>query len=73
MNTKLTRRDMLRLSAIGGYEMEYMASFTGFVPADDPEFAITVMVLRPDKSIGYYGGVVIKKSRDRQLLLKLWR
>jgi cell division protein FtsI (penicillin-binding protein 3) len=47
-----------RLSAIGGYEMEYMASFTGFVPADDPEFAITVMVLRPDKSIGYYGGVV---------------
>jgi cell division protein FtsI/penicillin-binding protein 2 len=47
-----------RLVGQGGYEMEYMSSFTGFVPADDPVFAITVMILRPNKTLGYYGGVV---------------
>lgn len=42
----------------GQYENEYLASFTGYLPVDQPEFAITVMILRPDKSKGYYGGVV---------------
>jgi cell division protein FtsI (penicillin-binding protein 3) len=42
----------------GVYDNEYLASFTGFIPADRPEFAITVMILRPDKTKGYYGGVV---------------
>jgi cell division protein FtsI (penicillin-binding protein 3) len=42
----------------GQYESEYLASFTGYLPVEQPEFAITVMILRPDKSKGYYGGVV---------------
>lgn len=42
----------------GTYHDQYMSSFSGFVPADEPAFAITVMVLRPDPEIGYYGGVV---------------
>lgn len=42
----------------GRYVHEYLSSFTGFVPSDAPEFAITVMISRPDRSIGYYGGAV---------------
>ena len=40
------------------YENEYLSSFTGFVPSDDPQFAITVMVVRPVRWLGYYGGLV---------------
>jgi cell division protein FtsI (penicillin-binding protein 3) len=47
-----------RLVGENGYGSNYMASFTGFFPAHAPEFAVTVMVVRPDPEIGYYGGVV---------------
>lgn len=47
------------LAESGGYEEgAYLAAFTGYLPADAPRFAITVMVERPDPEIGYYGGVV---------------
>lgn len=39
----------------GGYLQEYLGSFSGVFPADDPQYAITVWMLRPDKSVGYYG------------------
>ena len=43
----------------GGYaDDEYLATFTGFAPADDPRVAIAVMVERPNPEIGYYGGTV---------------
>lgn len=42
----------------GGYMQEYLGSFTGVFPADDPQYAVTVWVLQPDKSIGYYGAQV---------------
>lgn len=42
----------------GGYLQEYLGSFSGVFPIEDPQYAITVWVLRPDKSIGYYGGRV---------------
>lgn len=42
----------------GGYLQEYLASFSGVFPAEDPQYAITVWVLHPDKSVGYYGGIV---------------
>lgn len=42
----------------GGYLHEYLASFSGVFPAKDPQYAITVWVLHPDTSIGYYGGRV---------------
>lgn len=39
----------------GGYLHEYLGSFSGVFPAHDPQYAITVWILRPDKSLGYYG------------------
>jgi cell division protein FtsI/penicillin-binding protein 2 len=41
----------------GGYsETEFVASFVGFAPAEDPQLLVTVVVDRPQGS--YYGGVV---------------
>jgi cell division protein FtsI (penicillin-binding protein 3) len=62
-----------RLVGAQGYETEYMTSFTGFLPADAPEFAITVMIVRPDQELGYYGGVVaaplFRQVAEQALLL----
>lgn len=42
----------------GGYVTgRYVASFTGFAPADNPRVAVTVMIAEPQGGI-YYGGVV---------------
>ena len=38
--------------------MQYVASYTCFAPADDPEFVILVMADEPNKNINYYGSVV---------------
>lgn len=46
------------VSPTGGYSEDYLSAFTGFVPAEDPIIAITVLVERPDPSIGFYGGAV---------------
>ena len=40
------------------YENAFLSSFTGFVPSGNPEFAITVMIYKPARWIGYYGGLV---------------
>lgn len=37
---------------------KYFSSFIGFFPADNPELLIYVAVDEPEKSKGYYGGVV---------------
>ncbi len=44
----------------GTYEghRKYVASFVGFVPADDPAFVLIVVADEPDASLGYYGGTV---------------
>lgn len=43
----------------GGYEPNaYLGSFLAAAPAADPEVAILVMVRKPDRRIGYYGGTV---------------
>jgi cell division protein FtsI (penicillin-binding protein 3) len=42
----------------GGYTDEYLSSFSGYLPADDPRYAITVWVLEPNKEIEHYGGRV---------------
>lgn len=41
----------------GGYGNKRIGSFTGFVPADDPVLAITVVVDEPTK-VSRYGGIV---------------
>ena len=50
-----------QISAPGGYiRSEYLASFIGFLPADDPEYVILTMFLKPQADIYYkkFGGVV---------------
>jgi len=41
-----------------GQEVQYIASFAGFFPADDPKYSCIVVIHKPDKSIGIYGNVV---------------
>jgi cell division protein FtsI (penicillin-binding protein 3) len=40
----------------GGYSKKRVASFVGFVPADEPRFVLMVMVDEPEASV--YGGIV---------------
>ncbi len=42
----------------GGYLHEYLGSFSGTFPAEDPRYAITVWIVRPNKEIAYYGSAV---------------
>lgn len=41
----------------GEYQKEYVASFAGFAPSEDPEVSIVVVVNKPKKN-GHYGGQV---------------
>ena len=40
----------------GAYTDEYVSSFFGFFPADNPEVCISVVLDEPEKDKGYYGG-----------------
>jgi cell division protein FtsI (penicillin-binding protein 3) len=44
----------------GGYysNKQYVASFAGFFPADNPKYSCIVVVHDPDKNKGYYGATV---------------
>ncbi|SHJ12092.1 cell division protein FtsI (penicillin-binding protein 3) [Mesonia phycicola] len=37
---------------------EYIASFAGYFPAEDPKYSCIVVISKPDRSIGYYGNIV---------------
>lgn len=39
-------------------EEQYVASFAGFFPADNPQYSCIVVIHRPDKKLGYYGNTV---------------
>ncbi len=39
-------------------EREYIASFAGYFPADDPKYSCIVVIHKPNKKKGYYGSVV---------------
>ncbi len=42
-----------------GYDFEnYRATFVGYFPADAPKYSCIVVVEKPDKEIGYFGGTV---------------
>jgi cell division protein FtsI (penicillin-binding protein 3) len=63
------------IEARGYSKTKHIASFVGFVPADDPAVTILVMVERPRK--GRYGGVVAapvfsRIARRALPLLGLW-
>lgn len=41
-----------------GGERQYIASFAGFFPANEPKYSCIVVIHKPDTSIDYYGNLV---------------
>jgi len=39
-------------------EVQYISSFVGYFPAENPRYSCIVVIHRPDKSLGYYGSTV---------------
>lgn len=39
-------------------ETKYISSFVGYFPAENPKYSCIVVINKPDKSLGYYGGLV---------------
>ena len=39
-------------------EVQYISSFVGYFPAEDPMYSCIVVIHRPDKALGYYGSTV---------------
>lgn len=37
---------------------KYISSFVGYFPANNPEYSCIVVINKPEKSLGYYGGLV---------------
>jgi len=50
-------------------KLNYISSFVGFFPADNPKYSCIVVIHEPDKSVGYYGadvsGPVFKKIAQK--------
>ena len=53
----------------GKSEVEYVASFSGYFPADNPKYSCIVVIHKPNKQKGYYGadvaGPVFKKIAQK--------
>ena len=49
--------------------LNYISSFSGYFPANDPKYSCIVVIHEPDKSVGYYGadvaGPVFKKIAQK--------
>ncbi len=49
--------------------LNYISSFAGFFPAEEPKYSCIVVIHEPDKSVGYYGadvsGPVFKKIAQK--------
>ncbi|MDC0478770.1 penicillin-binding transpeptidase domain-containing protein [Flavobacteriaceae bacterium] len=39
-------------------EVEYVATFVGYFPAEEPKYSCIVVIHKPDKRLGYYGSTV---------------
>ena len=50
-------------------QLNYISSFSGYFPAEDPKYSCIVVIHEPDKSVGYYGadvsGPVFKKIAQK--------
>lgn len=50
-------------------KLNYISSFAGFFPTDNPKYSCIVVIHEPDKSVGYYGadvsGPVFKKIAQK--------
>jgi len=41
-----------------GIETQYISSFVGYFPADNPKYSCIVVIHKPNKNLGYYGATV---------------
>jgi len=39
-------------------DMQYVSSFVGYFPAENPMYSCIVVIHKPDKKLGYYGNIV---------------
>ncbi len=39
-------------------QLNYISSFSGYFPADNPKYSCIVVIHEPDKSVGYFGADV---------------
>jgi cell division protein FtsI (penicillin-binding protein 3) len=50
-------------------QLNYISSFSGYFPAENPKYSCIVVIHEPDKSVGYYGadvsGPVFKKIAQK--------
>jgi len=50
-------------------QLNYISSFSGYFPADNPKYSCIVVIHEPDKSVGYFGadvsGPVFKKIAQK--------
>lgn len=58
-------------------KLKYISTFSGYFPADNPEYSCIVVIHEPDKSVGYYGadvsGPVFKAVAQKCIRLNLWK
>ncbi len=47
-----------QLNYAKGQETQYIASFAGYFPANNPKYSCIVVIHKPNKKIGYYGNIV---------------
>jgi cell division protein FtsI (penicillin-binding protein 3) len=56
-------------------KLKYISTFSGYFPADNPEYSCIVVIHEPDKSVGYYGadvsGPVFKAIAQKMYTTKL--
>ena len=52
-------------------EREYISSFAGYFPANDPKYSIIVVIHKPNKDKGYYGNIVAAPV-FKQIALKIY-
>ena len=56
-------------------KLKYISTFSGYFPADNPEYSCIVVIHEPDKSVGYYGadvsGPVFKAIAQKMYTSKL--
>ena len=50
-------------------QLNYISSFCGYFPSNNPKYSCIVVIHEPDKSVGYYGadvsGPVFKKIAQK--------
>jgi cell division protein FtsI (penicillin-binding protein 3) len=44
---------------------QYISSFVGYFPADEPKYSCIVVIHKPNKKVGYYGNVVAAPVFER--------